>query len=183
MGKNFIGSTRTIVLKQVLQTVSRKILIIYDSRDGMTKKVADVVAEGAKRVSKVTVEAKIANSVSTQDVTAADGYAFGSPSHFGFMSGKILTLLTDLYSIRDKMAGKPVTVFTTGAGDQAKALENLERVLGAFDPEFVKPGIAIETVPGRARSWEVDRVAAAALGERLAKAVAKEKPYDTKDLF
>ena len=79
--------------------------------------------------------------------------------------------------------GKPVTVFTTGAGDQAKALENLERIIGAFNPEFVKPGIAIETVPGRARSWEVDRADAAALGERLAKVVAKEKPYDTKDLF
>jgi flavodoxin len=27
--------------------VSNRILVIYDSRDGMTKKVADVVAEGA----------------------------------------------------------------------------------------------------------------------------------------
>jgi len=149
----------------------------------MTKKVADAVAEGARRVSKVTVEAKIANSVSTDDVVGADGFAFGSPSHFGFMSGKVLTLLTDLYSIRDKIVGKPVTVFTTGAGDQGKALENLERILEAFDPEFVKPGIAIETVPGRAHSWELDKANAAALGERLAKAVAKEKPYDTKDLF
>ncbi len=149
----------------------------------MTKKVADVVAEGAKRVSKVTVEVKIADSVSTQDVTAADGYAFGSPSYFGLMSGKILSLLTDLYSVRDKMVGKPVTVFTTGKGDQAKSLDNLERIVGAFDPEFVKPGLAIETVPGRTCSWELDRADAAALGERLAKAVAKEKPYDPKDLF
>ena len=162
---------------------SNRILIIYDSRDGMTKKVADVVAEGAKRVSKVTVEVKMADSVSTQDVTAADGYAFGSPSYFGFMSGKILTLLTDLYSVRDKMVGKPVTVFTTGKGDQAKTLDNLERIAGAFDLEIVKPGIAIETVPGRAHSWELDRADATAVGERLAKAVIKEKPYDTKDLF
>ncbi len=134
-------------------------------------------------MSKVTVEVKIADSVSTQDVTTADGYAFGSPSYFGLMSGKILSLLTDLYSVRDKMVGKPVTVFTTGKGDQAKSLDNLERIVGAFDPEFVKPGLAIETVPGRARSWELDRADAAALGERLAKAVAKEKPYDPKDLF
>ena len=58
------------------------------THDGMTKKVADVVAEGARRVSKVTVELKTAESVTTQDVIAADGYAFGSPSHFGLMSGK-----------------------------------------------------------------------------------------------
>jgi multimeric flavodoxin WrbA len=150
----------------------------------MTKKVADVVADGARRVSKVTVELKTADSVTAQDVTAADGYAFGSPSHFGLMSGKILTALTDLYPARDKMAGKPVAVFTTGAGDQAAALQNVERIVQVFNPEFVKPGMAIETVPGRALPWEVDKAHAADLGERLAKAVIKEKPYTpTKDLF
>jgi multimeric flavodoxin WrbA len=145
----------------------------------MTKKVADVVAEGAKRVSKVTVELKNAESVTSQDVIAADGYAFGSPSHFGIMSGKILTALTD----RDKTAGKPAAVFTTGAGDQAAALQTIERIVSVFNPEFVKPGLAIETVPGRAGPWEVDKVHAADLGERLARAVVKERPYDSKDLF
>lgn len=150
----------------------------------MTKKVADVVAEGARRVSKVTVELKTAESVTTQDVIATDGYAFGSPSHFGLMSGKILTTLTDLYPVRDKMASKSVAVFTTGAGDQTSALQNIERIVQVFNPEFVKPGIAIETVSGRALPWEVDKTHAAELGERLAKAVMKEKPFTpTKDLF
>jgi multimeric flavodoxin WrbA len=163
--------------------MSAKILVIYDSRDGMTKKVAEVFGEGAGRVPKVTVELKTAESVTAEDVIAADGYAFGSPSHFGIMSGKILTALTDLYAIRDKMAGKPATVFTTGAGDQAAALQNIERVIGVFNPELVKPGVAIETTPGRAPPLEVDRTRVAELGERLAKTVIKEKPYTTKDLY
>ena len=162
---------------------SRKILIVYDSRDGTTRKVADVVAEGTKRVSRVAVELKKADDVSAEDVLGVEGFAFGSPSHFGLMSGKILTVLTDLYSVRDKMSGKPMAVFTTGAGDQAAALEHIEQIVAVFKPEFVKPGVAIETVAGRAGPWEVDRANAAALGERLARAVAKEKPYDTKDLF
>lgn len=150
----------------------------------MTKKVADVVAEGARRVSKVTVELKTADSVTTQDALAADGYAFGSPSHFGLMSGKILTALTDLYSVRDKMAGKPVAVFTTGEGDQLASLQNIERIVQVFNPDLVRPGVAIETVPGRALPWEVEKRNAADLGERLAKAVVKEKPYKpTTDLF
>ena len=140
----------------------------------MTEKVAQTVAEGARRISGVTVELKRADSASQQDVIAADGYAFGSPSHFGIMSGKMLTLLTDLYSVRNKMAGKPMAVFTTGTGGQVTALENIERIIGVFNPTFVKPGIALETVPARAGPWEVDRVQAADLGERLAKAVAKK---------
>lgn len=143
----------------------------------MTKKVADVVAEGARRVSKVSVELKTADLVRTEDAIAADGYAFGSPSHFGLMSGKILTALTDLYSVRDKIAGKPVAVFTTGAGDQGSALQNIERIVQVFNSELVKPGVAIETVSGRALPWEVDKTHAAELGERLAKAVMKEKPF------
>ena len=75
------------------------------------------------------------------------------------------------------MASKPVAVFTTGAGDQASALQNIERIVQVFNPEFVKPGIAIETVSGRALPWEVDKTHAAELGERLAKAVMKEKPF------
>jgi NAD(P)H dehydrogenase (quinone) len=154
--------------------MTSKILVIYDSREGMTEKVAKIVAEGAKRVVGITVELKRADSLAPQDAANADGYAFGSPSHFGIMSGKMLTALTDLHSVRLKMAGKPMAVFTTGTGGQVTALENIERIIGVFNPRFVKPGIAIETVPSRASPWEVDKEQAADLGERLAKAVAKK---------
>ena len=148
-------------------------MIIYDSRGGTTEKVAKIVAEGAKRVSGTKVELKRADSLVKEEAAEADGYAFGSPSHFSIMSGKMLTALTDLHSVRLKMAGKPMAVFTTGTGGQVSTLENIERIIGIFNPMFVKPGIAIETVPDRASPWEVDAAQAADLGERLAKAVAK----------
>jgi len=148
--------------------MSPKILIMYHSKTGNTEKLAKALAEGAKKVSGITVELVKAESVTQEDVIGADGYAVGSPSHFSIMSGQILTLLTDLYSIRHKMAGKPMAVFTTGSGGQVTALENIERIIGVFNPRFVKPGIAIEGAPR-----ETDKVQAAKLGERLAKAVMK----------
>jgi len=148
--------------------MSPKILIMYHSKTGNTEKLAKALAEGAKKVSGITVELMKAESVTQEDVIGADGYAVGSPSHFSIMSGQILTLLTDLYSIRHKMAGKPMAVFTTGSGGQVTALENIERTIGVFNPRFVKPGIAIEGAPR-----ETDKVQAAKLGERLAKAVVK----------
>ena len=159
--------------------MTSKIIIIYDSRSGMTEKVAKVVAQGARRIPGTVVELKKADSVTPKNLVAADGYAFGSPSHFGIMSGKMLTALTDLYSVRLKMAGKPMAVFTTGTGGQVTALENIERIIGAFNPTFVKPGIAIETVPDRSSPWEVDKAQAADLGERLAKAVARKAKAST----
>ena len=149
--------------------MSPKILVIYDSKTGNTEILAEAVTKGIKRVSGVTVELKRAESVTPEDVINADGYAVGSPSHFSIMSGKILTLLTDLYAIRHKMAGKPMTIFTTGTGGQVTTLENIERIIGVFNPTFVKPGIAIEGAPR-----EADKLQAAKLGEKLAKAVVKK---------
>ena len=149
--------------------MSPKTLIIYSSRTGNTEKLAKAVAEGAKQVPGVTVEIMRSESVTPEDVIGADGYAIGSPSHFSIMSGQILTLLTDLYFIREKIAGRPMAVFTTGAGGQVTALENIERIIGVFNPRFVKPGLAIEGAPN-----EADRVQAAKLGEKLARAVVKK---------
>jgi len=154
--------------------MASKILIIHDSRSGMTAKIAKVVAEGARRIPGTIVQVNRTEALNPKEAASADGYAFGSPSHFGIMSGKLLTALTDLHSVRLKMAGKPMAVFTTGTGGQVTALENIERIIGIFNPTFVKPGIAIETVPGRSNPWRIDRVQAADLGERLAKAVAKK---------
>jgi len=153
--------------------MASRILVIYDSKTGMTEKIGKVVAEGARRIPGTNVQLKRTDALNAKDAAAADGYAFGSPSHFGIMSGKLLTALTDLHSYRLKMAGKPMAVFTTGTGGQVTALENIERIIGLFNPTFVKPGVAIETVPGRSNPWKVDKAQAADLGERLAKAVAK----------
>ena len=150
-----------------------KVLIIYDSNTGNTEKLSEAVAKGAIQIAGVTVEMKRTEDVNFQDVIDADGYAIGSPSHFSIMSGKILSLLTKLYPLRHKMAGKPMAVFTTGTGGQVVALENIDRIIGVFNPTFIKPGIVIDTVPARANPWEIDEAQAMNLGKKLAEAVIK----------
>ncbi|MCW3996033.1 MAG: flavodoxin domain-containing protein [Candidatus Bathyarchaeota archaeon] len=145
--------------------MSPNVLIMYDSMTGNTEKLANAVAEGAKKVKGINVEIQKADSVDLKSVAAADAYAFGSPTHFSMMSGRTLSLLTRLYPIRDKMAGKPIAVFTTGAGGQVDALASIERTIGVFNPIFVKPGVTVE-----GGTSETDRLQAVKLGERLAKA-------------
>jgi NAD(P)H dehydrogenase (quinone) len=150
-------------------------LIIYDSNSGNTERIAEAVMKGVEQISDIIVEMKRTENIQTEDIIEADGYAFGSPSHFSIMSGKILSLLTNLYFIRDKMAGKPMAVFTTGTGGQVVALENIDRIIGVFNPTFIKPGIVIETIPDRANPWEVDEAQAIRLGNKLAEAVKHQK--------
>ncbi|MBS7641406.1 MAG: flavodoxin domain-containing protein [Candidatus Bathyarchaeia archaeon] len=144
--------------------MGKRVLVIYDSRTGNTEKLAQAVANGARKVPGVEVVLKRVREVTPDDVSSADAYAFGSPSHFGIMSGEILTMFTNLYPHRHILAGKPACVFTTGSGGQVTALENIERILGVFNPKWIKPGLAVEGAPK-----EKDLELAEKLGEKLAK--------------
>ncbi len=140
------------------------ITVLYDSRTGNTRKVAEAIAQGVKNVPGTLVEVKSVLETSIEDVVEADGFALGSPSHFGIMSGRVLTFLTELYSSRERIAGKPVAVFTTGAGGQVNVLENINRVIGNFNPRFIMPGLAVGGKPN-----ESDLQQAIELGEKIAR--------------
>lgn len=146
-----------------------KVLVVYDSRTGNTEKLAQAVANGAKKVPGVEVVIKKAMEVHPEDVANTDAFAFGSPSHFSIMSGEILTMFTNLYPHRHNLAGKPACIFTTGSGSQVTALENIERILGTFNPKWIKPGIAVEGAPKQKDLEQAEK-----LGEKLAKAALQK---------
>ncbi len=154
--------------------MSPKVLIIYDTITGNTEKLAKAISEGIKQVPNIIVDLKRTEEVTNQEVIEADGYAIGSPSHFSIMSGKILSLLTRLYVFRHDMIGKPMAVFTTGTGGQVITLENIDRIIGVFNPAFIKPGMVMETAHGRSNPWEIDEARAKALGKKLGNEVDKQ---------
>lgn len=143
-----------------------KILIAYASMTGNTEKLAKAIADGAKKVEGVRVETKKAKEVKHGDAISADGYAFGSHSAFEYMAGELKTLFEELYNVRDKISGKPVLLFTTGMGGQVAALESMDKVVGVFNPRWVKPGVAVEGMPR-----ESDKAKAMEMGKKLAEAV------------
>lgn len=146
----------------------KKILIAYASRTGNTEKLAKAITEGVKKVEGIAVELKRARDVKQGDAVSANGYAFGSHSAFEYMAGELKTLFEELYPVRDKLSGKPVLLFTTGHGGQVAALESMDKVVGVFNPEWIKPGVAVEDSPG-----DADRAKAMEMGKKLAKTVKK----------
>ena len=109
----------------------KQLIIAYNSKTGNTKKIAESISEGAKSVSGVNVVLKNVESIDAKEAAEADGFAFGSPSYFSIMSGPMLSLLTELYFLKDKLANKPMATFATGAGTQAKTVFNNEPLLGS----------------------------------------------------
>ena len=151
---------------------NKKILIIYASAIGSTEKLAQVIAEGIRKVDGVSIEVKRARDVKTDDVVSANGYVFGSHSASEYIEGEIKNLFEGLFPVKEKMSGKPVLLFTTGQGMQVLALASLEKLVDVFNPQWIKPGLAVKGMPG-----EADKANAIAMGEKLADAVKKtQKP-------
>ena len=90
-----------------------KVLIIYSSRSGNTKKLAEAVASGVKEVAGVECEFKGVSEVSNGDLAAADGIIVGSPVYFGTMSAEVKEMFDKSVAIRRRLEGKIGAAFAT----------------------------------------------------------------------
>lgn len=93
-----------------------QILILYFSKSGNTKKLAEAVAKGVEQVEGVNGVLKNTDQVTKEDFLASDGIIAGSPVYFGVMAAQLKKIFDDFVGIRKKMEGKVGAAFTT-SGD------------------------------------------------------------------
>ncbi len=96
-----------------------KVLIVYATDYGSTKKMAEVVAEGVNSVDGAKAILKTAEETTADDMLAADALVFGSPVHMGSMDWRIKQLIDKHCSglwMKNTMVGKVGAVFTSGSG-------------------------------------------------------------------
>ena len=66
-----------------------KILIIYHSQTGNTKRLAQAVAKGVEETENATAILKRAADAVAQDLKASSGFVICSPEYFGYMAGQV----------------------------------------------------------------------------------------------
>ena len=94
-----------------------KVLIIYDTRTGNTKKMAELVAEGAKSVEGTEVRLKYVDEATKEDILWADGIAVGSPTNMGLVSWKMKRFFDDvLGDLWGQIDGKIACAFSSSGG-------------------------------------------------------------------
>jgi len=89
------------------------VLVLYYSKGGNTRKLAEAVAQGVQQVD--GVEARLCHSrdVTKDDFVSADGVIVGSPVYFGTMAAPLKQILDDFVGVRRKMEGKVGAAFAT----------------------------------------------------------------------
>jgi NAD(P)H dehydrogenase (quinone) len=109
-----------------------KALVIYYSRGGTTKKMAEGVAEGIKKEA-VSVTLKDVKDVGVDELLEYDAIVIGSPTYYGSMSAEIKKLLDDSVKFHGKLDGKIGAAFSSSAnvagGNETTILDILNAML------------------------------------------------------
>ena len=90
-----------------------QILVLYFSKSGHTKKLAEAVAKGAGEVPNVSAILKSTAEVTREDFLASDGVIAGSPVYYGTMAAELKKVIDDFNDIRPQMENKVGAAFAT----------------------------------------------------------------------
>ena len=93
-----------------------KILVLYYSKGGNTRRLAEAVAEGVGRVAGAEALLRTPKDVTPEEFTAAGGVIVGSPVYFGTMAAPLKQVLEDFVGTRRRMEDKVGAAFAT-SGD------------------------------------------------------------------
>ncbi len=121
--------------------MARTLLIVHHTPSPPMRELLESVVAGARdpEISGVDVRSVPALGATVPDVLAADGFLFGTPANFGYMSGALKHFFdTVYYPSLDAVSGKPYGAWVYGNSDTAGA------------------GRAIESI---AAGWGLDKVA------------------------
>jgi NAD(P)H dehydrogenase (quinone) len=99
-----------------------QILILYYSKGGNTRKVAERIAEGVESVSGAKALLKSTQEVSKDDFVNSAGVIAGSPVYFGAMSWDLKRVFDEYVVVRRKMENKVGAAFAT-SGDPSGGKE------------------------------------------------------------
>jgi NAD(P)H dehydrogenase (quinone) len=92
-----------------------QILILYFSRSGNTKKLAEAIAQGVAEVEGINALIRKTDAVTKDDFVNSDGIIAGSPVYFGQMAAQLKKVFDDFVGVRPKMEGKVGAAFATSA--------------------------------------------------------------------
>jgi len=151
------------------ETTVAKVLVVYHSLGGQTKKMAEALAEGATSVPGTAVSLKMGLEATVDDLLGCDAIAIGSPDYFSYMAGGIKDFLDrTYYPSQGKVTGKPAATFGSAGGPPEKVLACLDQALGWFKLKKVADSVGASGSVGPEALEEC-----AVLGKKLAEAARK----------
>ncbi|HAP31905.1 MAG TPA: flavodoxin [Firmicutes bacterium] len=109
-----------------------KILILYYSRTGNTRQMAEAVAEGARQAGAETTVCAV-EQCALEQLLEHDGIIAGSPTYYGIVAGAFKNFFDHSVKYHGKLEGKVGGAFASsgvfGGGSETTALSILQMML------------------------------------------------------
>jgi flavorubredoxin len=154
-----------------------KTIIVYESKWGNTRLVAESIAEGMKEDSGTQAVLKEVDSVNLNEISDFDAVLVGSPNHIGRATASIRKFIDKLGKL--SMEGKQAAVFDTYVGgDFEKAVRKMEKQIREKVPglKVIAPGLSIEVKGMKGPIAEDELPKCREFGVRIAKGIAQPSP-------
>lgn len=122
-----------------------KVLVVYESKYGNTRRVAETIVEGMKEVGEIETSIKELKEVDLGKVAEYDAILVGSPNHFGGPTRGIKGFIEKLGKLQ--LDGKRYAVFDTYIkADFEKAVKKMEKHISEKAPELkqIASGLSIK---------------------------------------
>jgi NAD(P)H dehydrogenase (quinone) len=158
-----------------------QLLVLYYSKTGHTKRLAEEIAKGVSEIEGVACIVKSTADVTKDDFVAADGVIAGSPVYFGTMAAELKAVFDQFVGVRKKMEGKIGAAFATSGDPSGGKETTLMSIIQAFliygmivagDPLDATGHYGVSCVGSPDRDTLMN---AALLGKRVASLVKKLK--------
>ena len=122
-----------------------KVIVVYESKYGNTKLVAETIIEGMKETGGIETELSELKEVDLNKIPDYDAILIGSPNHFGGPTRGAKKFIDKLGKL--DLKGKMAAVFDTHiGGDFEKAVKKMEKRINEKVPglKLLAPGLSIK---------------------------------------
>lgn len=92
-----------------------QVLILYYSKGGNTRQLAEKIAQGAEAVDGVSAVLRHTREVTQEDFVDSSAVIAGSPVYFGSMAADLKKVFDEFIGVRKRMEGKVGAAFATSA--------------------------------------------------------------------
>ena len=158
----------------------KHVLIVYHSRTGGARQMADAALRGAQAEAGVRATLLHAAAAQPEDLLQADGYLFVAPENLAAIAGTMKEFFDrNYYPVLDRINGRPYAVLVCAGSDGTNAVRQIERICTGWRLKRVAEPIIVCThaqTPERILAPKViepdDLQRCAEVGQALAAGVA-----------
>lgn len=109
--------------------MSKRLAIIWFSRTGGSRQLAEAARDGAREASDIDVRFLNAENAGAADLLAADGYIFAGPENLAALAGEMKAFFDrTYYAVLGRIEGRPYAAIICAGTDGENAKRQLERI-------------------------------------------------------